>query len=244
MTDNSDIVAWWSGGVTSAVACKMAIERFGRVRLVYIETGSHHEDSNRFKADCEAWYCQPIEVIQNEKYTDHFDVIERSRYINGPSGARCTGDLKRHVRERWQRGQSIVAYVWGFESGAKEEARAERLSASMPNLEHHFPLIDAGVDKAKAKQIIRSAGIALPAMYELGFDNNNCVGCVKGGMAYWNKIREHFPDQFNRMATLERSIGRSCLRRYFLDELPLDAGRGAPPRFWIAAQRANIARRN
>jgi hypothetical protein len=66
-------------------------------------------------------------------------------------------------------------------------------------------------------------------MYKLGFHNNNCIGCVKGGMSYWNMIRKHFPEEFDKMAKLERELGRSCLKKYFLDELPEDAGRGQPP---------------
>ena len=40
-------------------------------------------------------------------------------------------------------------------------------------------LRDAGIDKARCLQIIQEAGIALPAMYALGFEHNNCMGCVK-----------------------------------------------------------------
>ena len=37
---NKDIIAWWSGGITSAVACKKAIDIFvvGRVRVIMIDT--------------------------------------------------------------------------------------------------------------------------------------------------------------------------------------------------------------
>ena len=65
----------------------------------------------------------------------------------------------------------------------------------------------------------------IPEMYHLGYHNNNCVGCVKGGMAYWNKIRVDFPGIFDRMAVLERKLGRSCLKSTFWTALiqPLGA---------------------
>lgn len=44
-------------------------------------------------------------------------------------------------------------------------------------------------------------------MYKLGFQNNNCIGCPKGGRGYWNMIRKHFPDTFERMAKLQRELG-------------------------------------
>lgn len=224
----SEVITWWSGGITSAVACKLAIDEL-QAEPVYIETGSHHEDTTRFKSDCEQWYGKEIKTIQSAKYASHFHVIEERRFINGPSGALCTSELKRLVREKWQKDRNISGYVWGFEHNPREENRADRIKTAMPNYQHYFPLISHKLDKHDCIEIVQSAGISIPAMYKLGFHNNNCIGCVKGGMAYWNKIRQHFPDVFDRMAKAERIIGRSCIRKYYLDELPLDAGRDQPP---------------
>jgi len=45
----SDIViGWFSCGITSSVACKIAIELYNNVELFYIETGSAHPDNERF----------------------------------------------------------------------------------------------------------------------------------------------------------------------------------------------------
>ena len=41
-------------------------------------------------------------------------------------------------------------------------------------------------------------------MYDMGYPNNNCIGCVKGGMGYWNHIRKDFPEVFDSRAKLER----------------------------------------
>ena len=56
-------------------------------------------------------------------------------------------------------------------------------------------------------------------MYRLGYHNNNCIGCVKGGMGYWNKIKDDFPEQFDRMAKLERVKNQTIFKDRFLDEL-------------------------
>ena len=221
------IVCWWSGGITSAVACKLAVDKWGAIP-VFIETGAHHPDTQRFKKDCEKWYGCEILQLQS-KFKDHFDVVQKLRYVNGPAGARCTGVLKRNVREKWEKTQNIDGYVWGFEFAKKELKRAERLKDTTPDYEHLFPLIEEKLTKPDCIKIVQDAGIEVPAMYKLGFHNNNCIGCVKGGMAYWNLVRKHFPEHFEKMAKLEREIGRSCIRKYFLDELPKDAGRGQPP---------------
>lgn len=62
-------------------------------------------------------------------------------------------------------------------------------------------------------------------MYDLGYSNNNCVGCVKGGKGYWNRIRVDFPEVFERRAKEEREVGHSCIKGVFLDELDPNAGR-------------------
>lgn len=50
------IIAWFSCGATSAVACKIALSLYDDVHIYYIETGSGHPDNTRFLADCEKWY--------------------------------------------------------------------------------------------------------------------------------------------------------------------------------------------
>lgn len=52
-----------------------------------------------------------------------------------------------------------------------------------------------------------------------------CIGCVKGGKGYWNKIRQDFPGIFESRAKMERELGRSCINGVFLDELEPSAGR-------------------
>lgn len=228
-TKNDLVVGWWSGGITSAVACRLAIEKYPNVRLVYIETGSHHPDTLRFKADCEKWYGQEIETIQNKKYKDHFDVILSTRYINGSQGARCTTELKKKVRFEFEKSTEIFAQVWGFSFEASEINRAVRMQEQFACINPLFPLIEHKLTKNQCAGILEAAGIEMPMMYRLGYSNNNCIGCVKGGAGYWNKIRVDFPEIFERMKQIERIVGASCLKnkegRIYLDELDPKAGK-------------------
>ncbi len=116
-----------------------------------------------------------------------------------------------------------MRYVWGYDS--EEKHRAERLLQTTPEHEHVFPLIDAMLTKDEVHGLLERLGIKRPLMYELGFRNNNCVGCVKGGMGYWNMIRKHFPARFKEMAALEREIGATCIKGIYLDELDPERGR-------------------
>ena len=224
------IIAWFSCGATSAIACKYALQMYENVRIVYIETNSGHPDNERFIRDCEKWFGQPIEIRKSKKWKNVEDVLLRAKYINGPTGAACTFHLKTEVRyELEDELREWGGQVWGFEFTEKEINRAIRHQEQNPNNKPLFPLIEQHLTKSECLGMLVKAGIELPAMYRLGYHNNNCIGCVKGGMGYWNKIRRDFPDVFRRMCEIERAVGASCISdddgRVFLDQL--DPNRGA-----------------
>jgi len=224
------VVSWFSGGVSSAVATMLEIDRVDRVLSIHID--DHHADSARFEADCATWFRMRIEALRSAEASSVEGAIRMGRYINGPAGAQCTRVLKRRVRQVWEQQPEIVAqmpitYVWGFD--CSETRRAERLQSAMPEFNHGFPLIEQSISKAEAHEILRASGIRRPAMYELGYRNNNCVGCVKGGMGYWNRIRVDFPEVFAARAAMERECGATCINGVYLDELDPERGRNEPP---------------
>lgn len=222
------VLAWFSAGITSAVACKLALESAGNVEIWYFDIASAHPDNARFIEECQEWFEQKINIAKSDKYTDQFDVIEKTRYINGPHGARCTAELKRAVREKIQ-DSGFYAQVFGFEYEQKEINRAIRFEEQNPGTKPSFPLIDRRLTKDACAEILLRNGIEIPVMYRMGYPNNNCIGCVKGGQGYWNKIRSDFPESFLKMAELERDLGHTCLRKddqpLYLDELDPGAGR-------------------
>ena len=209
-------VAWFSAGAASAVAAKLTIATApDDLHIVYCDTGSEHADNARFLEECEDWFNHPIEIIRSDKYEDTWDVWERTRYLVGPAGARCTGELKKKPRYAYD------TQVYGYT--VEETHRADRFRQQNPGITLVTPLIDHGLTKADCLAMIDRAGIEIPAMYRLGFDNNNCLGCPKGGMAYWQHIRKHFPGVYGRMAKLERDLGHTVIRdadgAVWLDEL-------------------------
>jgi len=209
------VLVWFSAGAASAVAAKLALRRDGEVVIAYTDPGSEHPDNERFIADCERWFGRPVVRLRSERYADTWQVWEERRYLNGPAGALCTTELKKRQRFDFQRPDDVQVFGYTVE----EDHRAERFRVNNPDVTLWCPLIDEGLRKSDCLAIVERAGIRLPEMYRLGYRNNNCIGCVKGGMGYWNKIRVDFPEVFARMARLERSIGASCVNGVFLDEL-------------------------
>ena len=217
-------VSWFSAGASSAVATKLIIDEVDEI--IYIHIDNQHPDSLRFVDECSEWFGREITVLQSP-YKTVANAIRGAGgrgYINGPGGAACTRLLKRRVRAEWEMDQEEkLCYVWGLDCG--EKGRQDKIIFNMPDQEHRFPLAEKSVSKPRAHEILKASGIKRPVMYDLGYPNNNCIGCVKGGMGYWNKIRIDFPEDFQAMAELERIVGASCINGVYLDELEPDRGR-------------------
>lgn len=211
-TEVKDIICWWSGGITSAVACKIASDLFGkeRCRFIMIDTHNEDDDTYRFKKDCEVWYDKRIETISaiGDTYESIQDVWVKHKSLNVANGAVCSYMLKRKVRERWQAENNFIHQVFGFEFDKKEFNRALSLKINHPKSRPIFPLIMMGYTKEDCVKIVQDSSIDIPRVYKLGFKNNNCfkTGCVQGGIGYWQKIKRDFPDKYNAMADIEHML--------------------------------------
>ena len=212
------IVCWFSCGAASAVATKLAIaENAGKLPLIiaYTEVMEEHPDNRRFLAECEKWFGQEIVILGNDYYKRSIYETFKTSAMNIRGAAPCTRVLKKQVRERYE--QVGDRQVFGYT--AEEQQRYDRFIDANNEVDVWVPLIDKGLNKVDCLAMLQNAGIELPEMYKLGYLNNNCIGCVKGGMGYWNKIRVDFPEQFDRMAKLERFKKQTIFKDRYLDEL-------------------------
>lgn len=222
------LLVWFSCGAASATAAKLISELALDMPVEYLYCDTlkfEHPDNLRFLRDIETWIGHGITLLNPEDYnggyTDIYDVFNRRHYLVGPHGALCTVLLKKVVREKYSTPNDI--HVLGYVKG--EESRADRFRDSNIGIDTRFILIEGGYTKRRCLFEVQAAGIELPTMYQLGYKNNNCIGCVKGGMGYWNKIRVDFPEAFERMSAQERKMGATILNGTYLDELDPDKGR-------------------
>ena len=223
-------VCWMSAGISSFIAGYLAkdVDRF-----IYIDIEDQHEDSIRFIKDCEKILGKEIEIISSKQYKNVDQVIRAFGMFKNPYSqyAPCTDVLKKRVRKEWeeQHKNYEITYVWGFDYN--EQHRAEIMNETMIEFNHEYPLIEKMLLKQDAHAMAHRLGIKRPEMYNIGFKNNNCIGCTKGGMWYWNQIRKYFPEVFEQRAKLEREIGYAMLKDQttgkpiFLDELDPSRGR-------------------
>jgi hypothetical protein len=227
------IAVWFSCGVASAVAAKKTIEKYGEtynILVVNTDIKEEHKDNQRFKNDIEKWIGQKIIHAGNRLFPSNsiVDVFNKRKYMSGVKGAPCTGILKKEARYQFELENKIDWHVLGFT--VEEKARHERFTKyERGNV--IGVLIDENLTKNDCFQIIQDAGIKRPFIYELGFPNANCIGCVKSSSpTYWNLVRDKFPEVFEERAEQSKRIGCKLVKvkgkRIFLDELPTDAKGG------------------
>lgn len=221
--DESRVIVWFSCGAASAVAAKLAIAKYGnRAVIVHCDTlASEHPDNARFFEDVQRWLQREIITIKSSKYTTIDDVFEARKFLAGNAGAPCTVELKKKPRFDFQQPDDI--HIFGLT--AEEGERIERMQQGNPELRFDWLLRDQGYNKKRCFRHLEAAGIKLPEIYSLGFENANCIGCVKASSPhYWARVRRLFPDVFARRADQSRRFGARLTRingeRVFIDEIP------------------------
>ena len=208
---NNDIIAWWSGGITSAVTCKLCIDLYGleNVRIIFQDTCNEDDDTYRFKKDCEQWYGKEIETITRigKEYNSIQDVWYKFKSLNVAGGAICSSELKRDLRKEWEKANDFKYQAFGFD--VDEIRRVKSMTRNYrKTAKPIFPLLLHGYTKKDCIELVQEAGLKLPNAYVLGFLNNNCLKtfCVQGGIGYWQKVQRDFPDKFDAMAKVEHDL--------------------------------------
>jgi len=232
MEKKETICVWFSCGVASAVAAKKTIEKYGETHNVVIVNNpvvNEHHDNIRFLKDVEKWLGQEIVFATNSNFPscDIVDVFEKRKYISGNQGAPCTMLLKKEARYQFEKNNKIDWHVLGF---TIEEWQRQKKFNTFERGNTIPVLITELLTKEDCFKILEKTGINRPEIYDLGFPNANCIGCVKSqSPTYWNLVREKFPEIFEQRAEISRRIGAKLVKRkgknIFLDELlPTDKG--------------------
>jgi hypothetical protein len=202
------IVCQFSCGAASAVATKLILAAYAPQDVIIVNAfiKEEHVDNRRFLADCERWFQHPVTVMSDKKYAASTDEVWRRRHMmKNRFFAPCSDELKRKLLATIHQPGDV--FVIGYTR--EEQDRADRLCDLFPEEQDRFkfPLIEKDLGKEDCLAMIERAGIELPMMYRLGYDNANCIGCPKGGQAYWQNIRDDFPERFGQIKIIQEDIG-------------------------------------
>jgi hypothetical protein len=217
---------WFSSGAASAIMAKLILSEEPEAIVVQCDMGeSEDEDNRRFTADCVRWFNAPVKHISSAEYLNIDEVFEDKRYHANHRGAPCTGAMKRVPRLEFQQPGDV--HYFGYTADARDVERAKNFAANSPGLILRFPLIERGLTKQACFALLEQAEIKRPRIYDWGYPNGNCPGCVKASSPdYWALVRLRHPDVFARRADQCRRFGSRLTRindeRIFIDEIPAD----------------------
>lgn len=205
------VIAWFSGGVTSAIACLWALHRFENVDIVFMDTKRNEDpDTYRFLEDCERLlYNRKVKWLSNPNYGSIEQIWEKNLTLNTAHGALCSTELKREMREGYQDVANDYAQIFGFDSSNKREmTRHDNMRRNYPEINVISPNVAFGYSKKKCIQLLEGFGVKVPLAYYWGFMNNNCLEslCVQGGIGYYKKAQQLFPEKFYKMAMREHDF--------------------------------------
>lgn len=198
----------------------MLLEHDPREKVIAcITLEDEHPDNTRIAKQYEEYFFNKFGVrmtyITNEEFKGESghgsvtEVIKKVKYMSGVRGAPCTARLKKEVRKDFERPDDT--HVFGFH--ADEAHRPDQVLDAEPELDLLCPLIDMGFNKQNALDYVGQLGLGIPIMYQLGYNNNNCLGCVKAaGAGYWNKIRKDFPEVFWTRSRQEKLTGAKMIK--------------------------------
>lgn len=164
-----------SGGESSA-AVALLVCRKGDPILYFNDTQWEHSDLYRYLSELSEYLGVPITEDSDGRSPEQ--VAYDNHALPNNRMPFCSRTLKAERLQKYAKPGDIVY----FGIGAHEIHRAARIRTIYSGLgiNTHFPLIERGINSDGARQLMEKTGIKRPAMYEMGFDHNNCSGgCVR-----------------------------------------------------------------
>lgn len=210
------VVVGFSGGVTSAWCAGWALRTYPRdqVILLWHDTREEHPDTYRFLREMALALGMPItersdgrsvtQLFRDEGMLGNGQNTMCSRVLKAEQGSAFVAELR-------AAGHDVIKVI-GYSAG--EPLRVARMvgHCAAAGIGVRFPVIEERVTKQACADWCQCAmGVRPSAQYE-HFEHANCLGCVKGGRAYWLRTREIHPDVFEQRAGLEEEFGHTIIR--------------------------------
>jgi len=211
------VVVGFSGGVTSAWCAGWALRTYPKeeVVLLFHDTKEEHPDTYRFLREMAERLGHPItdrsdgrsvtELFRDEEYLGNGQNTMCSRVLKAAQGSRYMQELRD--------ADPAVEILRVFGYSASEPKRVTRMvgHCSRDGVTPVFPIITAQVTKQQCVDWCIAQGVRPSAMY-CWAEHANCIGCVKGGRAYWLAVHENHPEVFEQRAKLEDEYGHPIIR--------------------------------
>ena len=164
--------------------------------LLFADTLIEDEDLYRFNKDVEAYYGTKITVVKDGRHP--WQVFRDVNYQGNNRRDPCSKILKRDLLWKYiiyNHDPCNSTHYLGMDYN--EFNRLADVREKRAGWKIEAPLIGGCIFKEQLKTELASTGIALPRLYDLGFQHNNCGGfCVKSGQAQFALLLKCFPERY------------------------------------------------
>ncbi len=217
------IIVGFSGGVTSAYCAGWALTKFPKNDVVFLfhDTKEEHPDTYRFIREMAAALDHP--VTERSDGRSVVQVCEDEHALANNRMAFCSKILKAKQRDRFFKelrasGETDFVNVLGFTAIEWRRIQRNTMRGECDGYTVRFPLVEDGVSKQQAADWCLSKGVRPTEMYRWS-EHANCIGCARGGKAYWLAVAREEPEIFEQRAKLEEQFGHTFLKDTTLRDL-------------------------
>jgi hypothetical protein len=205
-----------------------ALRTFPKEQVVWLFHDTKEEDADTYR------FIREFSEVAGHPITEQSDgrsvtqVFEDKNAIANNRMAFCSSILKAEQRDVYfdklrAEGIDSITNVLGFtamEVQRIQRATARSMQAQMGDKPYYvnFPLVNNDITKQMAADYCLSLGVQPPEMYRWS-EHANRVGCVRGGKAYWLKVKENRPLIYAQRSALEEQYGHTILKDTTLVQL-------------------------
>ena len=161
------------------------------VQYFFTDTGKELPEVYDYLGRLEGFLGKTIEMLNPGRDFD-FWLTEYGHFLPSPRTRWCTRQLKIQPFQKWLKphldaGVEVHSYV----AIRADEPSRSGMIATHPNMHVHFPLREAGLDKASVIGLLENSGLGLPDYYRWR-SRSGCTFCFYQQKIEWVRLmREH-----------------------------------------------------
>ena len=170
----------------------------------FTDTGKELAEVYAFLDRLEGFLGRSITRLNPDRDFD-FWLKEYKHFLPSPRTRWCTRQLKLRPLEHWLK-QDLDAgvVVHSYVAIRADEPNREGYQATNGNMVVHFPLREAGIDRAGVIDMLESAGVGEPEYYQWR-TRSGCTFCFFQQKIEWVRLKREHPDAYEDAKGYEKT---------------------------------------
>lgn len=170
----------------------------------FTDTGKELAEVYSFLDRLEGFLGRPITRLNPDRDFD-FWLKEYKHFLPSPRTRWCTRQLKLRPLEHWLKDDlEAGVVVHSYVAIRADEPNREGYQATNGNMVVHFPLREAGIDRAGVIDMLESAGVGEPEYYQWR-TRSGCTFCFFQQKIEWVRLKREHPDAYEDAKRYEKT---------------------------------------